>query len=454
MTTTVASNPYLKGNYRPVDEEVTVTDLAVTGTIPEHLDGRFVRNGPNPIGPDPATYNWFVGTGMVHGVRLRGGRAEWYRNRWVRSAGVAKALGEEPRGGPVLTDFDMANNIMVVSHAGKTLAISDHARPYELSEELDTLVACDFGATLPGAYTGHPKRDPATGELHGVSWFLGWGNKVQYSVIGTDGRVRRLVDIEVAGQPLMHDFSLTENHVVLYDLPVTFDLERVASTVPDQVQRQSLPHSWNPDYPARVGVMPREGGSEDVRWFDVEPCYVLHALNAYEDGDRLVLDVTRWPKMFDEYHDGPRDEVPRLDRWTVDLAAGKVTEETLDDRLQEFPRIDDRLAGRAHRYSYTVAFDPGDGDDQPRPQGLLVHDHEKGETETRSFDGGMPTEFVFVPDSQEAAEDQGVLMGYVHDPATETGDLVLLDAATRETVATVHLPVRVPHGFHGNWLPA
>jgi carotenoid cleavage dioxygenase len=451
-TTDVATtNVFLEGIYRPVGEEVTVTDLPVTGTIPEHLDGRYVRNGPNPIDPDPATYNWFVGHGMVHGVRIRGGRAEWYRNRWVRSAPVAEALGEEAPGGAALPGIDNAGNIGVVSHAGKTLVISDHTRPYEVSDELDPVGACDFGGTLPAVYTGHPKRDPSTGELHGIGRCGFWGNTVQYTVLANDGRIRRVVDIDVASQAMMHDFSLTESYVVLYDGPVTLDMDRVGDAA---TRSMILPMSWDPDHPSRVGVMPREGGADDVRWFDVEPCFVLHTLNAYEEGDRLVLDVTRWPKMFEQHHDGPRDGAPRLDRWTVDLAAGKAIEGTLDDRPQEFPRVDDRLLSRPHRYSYTIAYHPEDGFVQPRPEGLLVRDHQTDEAQLVTFGGRLPTEFVFVPESPDAAEDQGILMGYVVDPATEQTDLVLLDAATRETVAAVHLPVRVPPGFHGNWLPA
>ena len=85
--TTITSN-WLTGNFGPVTEEVTAVDLAVTGTIPDGLDGRYLRNGPNPRGEvDPASYHWFTGDGMVHGVRLRDGRAEWYRNRWVTDGG-------------------------------------------------------------------------------------------------------------------------------------------------------------------------------------------------------------------------------------------------------------------------------------------------------------------------------------------------------------------------------
>lgn len=441
------TNRYLQGNYGPVAEELTVTELPVTGTLPDHLDGRYLRNGPNPIAADPEGYHWFLGDGMVHGLRLRDGRVEWYRNRWVRSSSVAGALGEPVRPGPVHADMDFAANTHVIGHAGRTFAIVEAgSRPYELTDELDTVGPCDFDGTLPGGYTAHPHRDPVTGELHAVAYYWGWGNKVQYLVIGTDGRVRRTVDVEVAGSPMMHDFSLTENHVVLYDLPATLDL--------DKAGRGTLPYTWNPEYPARVGVMARDGDGSDVRWFDVEPSYVYHPLNAYDDaaGDRIVLDVVRHPKTFATRHDGPDEGPTSLDRWTVDLAAGKVIEERLHDRSQEFPRVDDRVVARPHRYGYTVGFPSLD--DPAESNVVLRHDLDRGTTQVRQLaTGTQPDEFVFVPRSPDAAEDDGVLMGFVYDRADDRSDLLVLDAASLETVATVHMPTRVPHGFHGSFVP-
>ena len=442
-------NRYLEQNYAPVTEEVTVTDLQVTGTIPTQLDGRYLRNGPNPVvPPDPATYHWFSGDGMVHGVRLRDGKAEWYRNRYVRSAAVAEALGEPVRPGPVHADMDFSANTNVIGHAGRTFAIVEAgARPYELTDELDTIGPCDLDGTLPGGYTAHPKRDPLTGELHAISYFWGWGNKVQYSVIGTDGRVRRTVDVETTGSPMIHDCSLTESSVVIYDMPVVFDLEMAMSG-------KGLPYRWDPEYPARLGVLPREGAAEDVRWYDIEPCYVFHPLNAYDDGDRIVLDVVRHPKMFATNLLGPNEGKPTLDRWTIDTSAGKVLEERLDDRGQEFPRVDERVVGRRHRFGYSVgAFQASTGDVELMDNTILKHDLVKGATEVATFGAGASAgEFVLVPRAADAAEDDGVLMGFVHRPATDTSDLVLLDAGSLETVAEVHLPVRVPHGFHGNWV--
>jgi carotenoid cleavage dioxygenase len=479
-------NRYLEGNFAPVHEEITVTDLPVTGTIPDNLDGRYLRNGPNPVvAPDPASYHWFLGSGMVHGLRLRDGKAEWYRNRWVRSADVAEALGEAARPGPVFAGFDFAANTNVIGHAGRFFAIVEAGgRPYELTGELDTVGPCDFDGTLPGGYTAHPHRDPESGELHAVSYFFGWGNKVQYSVTGIDGRVRRTVDIEVGGSPMMHDFSLTDGHVVIYDLPVTFDLDFVAKAAPGPLGRPSrwlasrfigkrsipigvasaamrsgdgggFPYAWNPGYPARVGVMSREGDGSDVRWFDVEPCYVYHPLNAYDDGsDRIVLDVVRHPQMFATDRQGPNEGAPTLDRWTVDLSGDKVLEERLDDRGQEFPRVDERLTGRRHRFGYAPAVGTEVGDIDLTGS-LLKHDLVERHTEVRSFGAARRAgEFVFVPSGPDAAEDDGVLMGFVHDDESGRTDLVLVDAGTLEDVAQVHLPARVPYGFHGNWIPA
>jgi carotenoid cleavage dioxygenase len=201
--------------------------------------------------------------------------------------------------------------------------------------------------------------------------------------------------------------------------------------------------------------MRRDSDGSDVRWLDVEPCYVYHPLNAFDDGpDRIVLDVVRHPKMFDKDRHGPNEGAPTLDRWTVDLSAGKVIEERLDDRGQEFPRIDERLIGRRHRYGYGATVG-SDATGIEFATALLKHDLAAGRTETRTFGPGSHVgEFVFVPSAPDADEDEGVLMGLVHRDDTGRTDLEVLDASTLETVATVHLPTRVPYGFHGNWVPS
>ncbi len=449
---TTVTNPYLQGNYAPVHEEVTATELAVTGAIPEQLCGRYLRNGPNPATPaDPATYHWFTGDGMVHGIRLRDGRAEWYRNRWVRSAGVAEALGETPKPGKVHGGMDFAANTNVIGHAGRTFAIVEAGSlPYELTDELDTIGACDFDGTLSGGYTAHPKRDPQSGELFAVSYFFGWGDDVEVSIIDASARVRSARRVTMGGSVSLHDCAITERSVVLLDLPVVFSMEAIA-------EGSTFPYRWQDGYRSRVGLLPRDGDSTEVVWHDIEPCYVFHVMNAHDEpgGDGVVLDVVRHSSMFRTRLLGPSEGAPTLERWHLDGHGGAVKEERLDDHGQEFPRVDERVVGRKHRYGYAVAV--GQSDEIIGTESMLVcHDFERGTAVERSFGRDASVgEAVFVPRADDAAEDDGWLLTLVHTPASDTSALHILNAAdpTGEAQAVVELPQRVPAGFHGNWVP-
>ena len=273
---------------------------------------------------------------------------------------------------------------------------------------------------------------------------------IQYLVLGTDGRIRKVVDIPVAGKPMVHDCAITESSVLLFDLPVTFNLEAAMSGA-------VFPYRWDPGYGARVGVLPRDGGPEDVRWCEVDLCYVYHPLNAYDLPDgRVVVDLVRHPKMFATDLRGPYEGNPILQRWTLDPATGTNRSQTLSDRSQEFPRHDERLVGRRHRYGYDVTFASFAPGEAPRFGSLLKHDLDRGATDVHDFGPGqMAMEPVFVPVRPDAAEDDGWVLVYVHDQARDGCDVHILHAQdfAGRPVATIQLPVRVPFGFHGNWVP-
>ncbi|MGA1353078.1 MAG: carotenoid oxygenase family protein, partial [Ilumatobacteraceae bacterium] len=258
-------NPFLAGNLAPVHEEVTVTDLRVTGSIPTELTGRYLRNGPNPVGRiNEEKYHWFTGHGMVHGIRLRDGKAEWYRNRWVRTKQVCDVLGGTPPPSDWPADHpSFPANTSVIGHAGRTYAIVEGGSPpIELSYDLDTVRISSLDGTLPMAFSAHPKRDPRTGELHVMTYWWGWGNKVHYLVVGVDGRVRRTVDIDTQGGPMLHDLAITEKYALVFDLPCVFNLDAA-------MKGASLPYYWDHDYEARIGFLPRtneKATSADVKW--------------------------------------------------------------------------------------------------------------------------------------------------------------------------------------------
>ena len=441
---------YLETNFAPVSGEVTAFDLPVIGDLPLDLEGRYLRNGPNPIAEvNPLTHHWFLGDGMVHGIRLRGGKAEWYRNRYVGSDAVAEHFGR-PISGPNWSGGATGANTNVGGFAGTTWAMVEAGgSPVELTYELDTVGRNDFYGTLPGAFTAHPKVDPDTGEMHAVAYAAGkWFDHVQYIVVGTDGRVRHTVDVPM-GMSMVHDMSLTRKYAIVFDFPVTVDLDLAFAG-------SQFPLKWNPGYGSRVGLLPREGAASEIEWIDAPVCYAFHPLNAFDRPDgSVVIDLCVYDKLFDNDRNGPfGDSLPRLERWEINPQTRKTSVTLIDSAGQEFPRHAHSVGTREHRFGYLAAVqDIGNGG-----FGLgatLKQDLKTGER--KSFDYGLGRgagEPVFVARPDSSAEDDGWLVTFVHDNDGDNASFVVLDAQDieRGPVAEVKLPQRVPFGFHGNWV--
>lgn len=405
------------------------------GEIPLELSGSYVRNGPNPR--SGASAHWFMGDGMLHGIRLSDGRAQRYANRWVRTKTFE--TGRPVIGADRRVDLRAGSaNTSVVEHAGRIFALVESSFPCEITPQLETVGAYDFDGRLHTAMTAHPKRCPVTGELH----FFGYSAMPQlpalaYHRVDPAGVLVESRIVDIPGRTMMHDFAITPNHVIFMDLPVVFD--------PQRAMQGTMPFRWSDDYGARLGVMNR-AGNETVRWFDIEPCYVFHVVNAFEDGDRIVLDAVRYKEL---WRDNANDfGEAKLHRWTLDPASGAVREQPLDDMPVEFPRIDESRTGLSYRYGYALA-DLGEA-----RSGIVKHDF--ATNRKSSFvcdDGQIAGEFVFVSAADAKAEDDGWILGLVYDQTRDGSDFVIVDARDLTRIATVQLPQRVPGGFHGAWLP-
>lgn len=431
---------YLTANFAPVEVESTAFDLKVTGTIPEELNGRFLRIGPNSAtAPDVERYHWFSATGMAHGLRLRAGKAQWFRSRFVKDADASAALGLEPIPGPGSQRRDGAVNTNFARVGDKVYAVVEAGSlPVELDYELESVARSDFGGTLEAGFTGHPKFDPITGEQHALTYEP--GEPIRYVSVGRDGRATTKARIDLPHIPLIHDVAFTAAFIVVPDLPVTFQ---------PQNARAAFPWIWDESRDSRIGLLPRDGNVSRLQWFPTPRCFVFHFVNAYDEGDRTIIDVIRHPRMFEGDHHGPNEGAPVLVRWTLERSSGQLSETVLDDRGNEFPRINGRLEGQPYRYAYTahwgdrVSFGPA-----------RKHDMLSGTSEVHDFGAGrMTLEPVFVRRDGSLREDDGWIMSYVYDGNCNLSDVVILDALdfTGDPVATIHLPVRVPFGFHGGW---
>ncbi|MBD0695057.1 carotenoid oxygenase family protein [Streptomyces sp. CBMA123] len=444
----MTDKPFLTGHYTPVADELTATELTVEGALPPELTGRLVRNSHNPK-PGVTPTHWFKGSGMVHGVRLREGRAEWYRNRWVRTPALdgAPYLTEN---GPDLTASTAGTH--VIEHGGRLLALCEANFPFELTRDLETVGPFDFDGKLRSAMTAHPKSDPLTGELHffGSSPFPPF---LTYYRADADGNVTHSAEIPGATASLKHDFAVTRNHVVFVEGTVTFD----------PAEHSGIPYSWQDAQPARIGVMPRgPQGAAAVRWFPIEPGNMLHVANAHEDADgRIVLegptvDREGFQLSWNWWVGAPgRGSEPNARsynrRWIVDLAANRVQELVIDDLPIEFPTLNEDYLGLENRYQYAISFPDQDGFGG---YGIVKYDRSTGARRVRQVgDARLPSEAVFVPAAGGTREDDGYLLTVVSDLKQDASQLLVLDAAGLDRIATVHLPRRVTAGIHGSWIP-
>ncbi|NUP00872.1 MAG: dioxygenase [Nonomuraea sp.] len=441
------------GHLRSVPDEIDATALPVTGVLPPGLTGRYLRNGPNAL-PGQTTAHFQVGPGMLHGVRLREGRAEWYRNRWIRTAAFH---GRPYAAGGRLDLTAVPANTHVIAHARRIFALVEAGLPYEVSPDLDTIGPCDFDGRLTTAMTAHPKRDPATGDLH----FFGYGMvppHLTYHRLDAKGELVHSREVAVPASTMTHDFAITERHCVWLDLPLTFRRDLLG---------RGVPYQWDDGYGARIGLMRHDVPDAAVQWFDVEPCFVMHTGNAHEDpSGRVVLDAIRYtPAEFATLWGlmtrtadltGPHARPARavLHRWTLDPATGRVTEETLDDQEIEFPAVDGDRLGRPTRHLYAVT-----GAD-PRalsPCAIVKYDLVTGRATRYDLDPDTVIgEPVFTPaTSAPREEDDGWLLSVATRRDGSASRLLVLDAADLPAgpVAAVELPRGVPTGFHGSWFP-
>ncbi len=449
------NDPFLTGPYAPVASELDEPAISVTGQIPEALHGLYLRNGPNPMFEPKSRYHVFDGDGMLHGVYLEGGQAR-YRNRWVRSEGLAiearagraiyggMANGEFPDpaeidGGPPIKN---AANTNVIRHHGRTLCLWEGGLPTEVSWDLDTIGLHDFNGQYSGAFTAHPKLDPRTGEM----CTFGYGLDIGYRVIDPTGQVVHSVQIPLERPVMMHDFVMTQDYVVFLNAPAVFNFAGFASGEPMI--------NWQPEHGTRLGVLPRRGSADDIIWIEIDNCYVFHFLNAWNDGTTITIDGSRLSRMdigLDEHSDEGGAE-GTLHRFTINLATKTVTTERIGELPGDFPRVAPGVEGYQNRYGYLATFSNGTAN-VAEFDSVTKHDLVTGTQQTHVYGlHHLAGEAVFAPDPDGTAEDDGWLLNYVTDKTTLETALVILDAHDLSLTAEVHLPGRVPFGFHGNWM--
>jgi carotenoid cleavage dioxygenase-like enzyme len=461
-----------ESNLAPISFEADAPFLKVQGELPRELNGTLYRNGPNPQF-EVSGAHWFSGDGMLHAFHLENGRAS-YRNRWIRTpkwqaehdAGRALFGGfgrKLPDVQEITTTDSGVANTNIIFHAGRLLALEEAHLPTEIEPgTLQRKGYCDYRGGISGPFTAHPKIDPVSGEMV----FFGYGvagrftPTLSFGSVNASGVVTRFERFDAPYASMVHDFIVTENHMLFPILPITGSMDRAMKGKPA--------YAWEPDKGAYVGIMKRQISGEqdvakDVVWFRGENCFVFHVMNAWEDGNRIIAYVMQADEapLFPHPDGSPTDLLKsqaRLCRWTFDLSGNtdRFSQVYLDDIKGEFPRIDDRRAGLASQHGWYACANP----QLPMPAALsgLVHVDGKGSRLGHYLlpVGDAISEPVFVARGHDAAEGDGWLLATVWRARENRSDLAVFNATeiAAGPVALVQLGHRVPVGFHGNWVGA
>jgi carotenoid cleavage dioxygenase len=467
-------NAFLQGYYEPLTAECTAPDLVIEGEIPADLNGTFYRNGPNPQLPPKNEYHFFTGDGMVHAFTFNNGRVS-HMNRWARTerfkieqrTGQSLFSGMNPLETPpqyldfVLNDKEGVANTSIIYHGDRLLLLEEGHLPFEMNP--DTLESCgawNFYGKLNTTMSAHPKVDPVSGDLlfHAYMATGPFSDDLGLYRVDAAGFMQEAHVFKAPYAAMVHDFVVTENYILFPVMPITGDMGRAMEGKP--------PFAWQPEMPTQVGVMPRTGTPDDIRWIEGDACYVFHFMNGHDHNGVITLEACHFdsPPLF-PMTDGtptPPNVHPSLARWTIDLNAAnpRVNMAYLADHGAEFPVIDPRFAMREYSHGWYTSSDrtiPARIPGSDVVYNAIVHFNVKtGQADTYAFESGYVAEPMFVPRSAAAAEGDGYVLCCVYEITTNTSALCVFDAQNIAAgpIGRAHVSHRVPVSFHGTWVPA
>ena len=493
-------NRALKNNFAPTSiENVNVNAPLISGTLPSDLEGLFVRVGPNPI-PEhigKKRYHWFDGHGMIHSIRIVGSTIS-YSNQFVKTPrytierdrgksiflmigemqgpiGVLKMLWnmisrKEKLLGQTPLTVGTANTA-IVHYFDKILVCHEASLPFSIAwnenNSFDSVGFDNMHGGLHVAMTAHPKVDPRDGNMYFVSYSAGHADpSITYGSV-RDDYVLSFTSLQLPESPWIHDMMITTHYILVLQSSVGFSLKNMW-------RRGEGLFQYDPRQPFRVGVARKDGGavrvssshgsdmfqSDIMQWFEaVGPAVIVHAANAWEEGDKIIL----WAPMADAFDGTLQSGTNRfvMSCITLDLQTGRMSRGTLAREYNvEFPRVHPDCVGVSCRYAF--ASIQGEAGLEGEFVGFLKFDlKDRKVTQVVMYPPDLVAgEMVPIVKQKASAAPGGdhsdhlYLASFFFDKKFNGSEWRVYDGQSMasEPITRVRVPGRVPHGFHGEWI--